>query len=325
MISRNSLRFKFISLLMVMTMVFSMAVPMGAWANGSVLEHNVSNNAHTFAQLEEGYKSGDITELSVSITVTTGSQANVTAIFDGGNSNSFEFNSGTTTASMGEVTTSSQASFTVKPKMDLAEGTYTTKVKVTSDEDNTGISFDITQVVAKAAPAKYTLSLTGEGLTTTPAAGSITVGTEITATVAPPQGKKVATFTVGGVDKKAELLAAPVNQYTFNMPSENTEVVVTYADMTNKVVDISTPNVLLVGEYAFTLDSNNDQYNLNNFIKAAQTSYEYPSGTYHIYLHAGNGIWYDLVTDSQLKNPIQDVSKINGNGTYSYMNMISIL
>ncbi|NMA62987.1 MAG: hypothetical protein GX964_03060 [Syntrophomonadaceae bacterium] len=52
----------------------------------------------------------------------------------------------------------------------------------------------------------YTLTLTGEGLISNPEAGEIAENTEVTITVTAPEGKQVATFTVGGVDKKAELV-----------------------------------------------------------------------------------------------------------------------
>ncbi len=329
MIRKDSGRSKFISLLVILTMVFSMIMPMGAWAASTDLAHDVAGNTHTFAQLQEGYMAGDITALSVEISTTTPSQANVTATLEGTNASSFEFNAGTTTASMGEITNTTPATFTIKPKVGLTEGTYVATVRIVSDEDVTGITFDITQVVTAAPPASYTLTLNGTGLTTTPAAGSIAAGTSVTVTVAPPVGQMVNIFTVGGVDKKAELVN---NQYTFNMPSENTTVVVSYIE-SNYIIDISEANVLLVGDYAFTLTNVDEAiYNLNNYIHAAQSVKN--TGTkdapqYHIYLHVGNGMWYDLVTNPDLDptkklseseiNLIQ--SKYGDPGKYVYINM----
>lgn len=332
MISRNSIRFKFIALLTVMTMVFSMSAPMGAWAVGGLLEHDVTGNDHTFTQLQEGYSAGDITPLSVNVTVTTGSHTNVTATLEGTNADSFEFNSGTTTASMGEVSVTTPAAFTVKPKTTLTQGSYQATVRIASDGDGTGVTFNITQVVTTPPAASYALTLQGDNISSNPVAGSITEGTSVTITVAPATGKKVSTFTVGGVDKKAELLQAPVNQYTFNMPSSNTTVAVTYMN-SDDIIDISEANVLLVGDYVFTLTNPNEAiYNLNNYIHAAQTVRN--EGTdnapeYHIYLHVGSGVWYDLVTNPDLDqskklteteiNAIQ--SKTGMAGKYKYIDM----
>lgn len=333
MISRNSIRFKFIALLTVMTMVFSMSAPMGAWAVGTEITKTITNNSgsSTFPALTAGY--GSVTALNVEVSTTTGSQTNVTATFSGTNADSFEFEFGgstTTTAAMGTLTTSPSL-LKVMPKMGLSAGTYMATVNITSTEEPSGMSFNITQVV-NPAPVAYTLTLQGDNISSNPVAGSITEGTSVTITVAPATGKKVSTFTVGGVDKKAELLQTPVNQYIFNMPSSNTTAAVTYIN-SDDIIDISTPNVLLVGDYVFTLTNPNEAvYNLNNYIHAAQTVRN--EGTdnapeYHIYLHVGSGVWYDLVTNPDLDqskklteteiNAIQ--SKTGMAGKYKYIDM----
>jgi len=79
-------------------------------------------------------------------------------------------------------------------------------------------------------PDTYTLTLTGDNISSDPAAGTITENTSVTVTVSPAAGKQVASFTVGGVDKKAELAADPVNQYTFSITA-NTIVAVSYEDI----------------------------------------------------------------------------------------------
>lgn len=86
------------------------------------------------------------------------------------------------------------------------------------------------QMVIPGAIATYTLTLTGEGISSIPAAGEITENTEVTVTVNPPQGMQVATFKVGVVNKKSELLAEPVNQYSFIINSDTT-VTVTYENI----------------------------------------------------------------------------------------------
>ncbi|TYQ16800.1 UNVERIFIED_CONTAM: FctA-like pili component [Acetivibrio alkalicellulosi] len=90
----------------------------------------------------------------------------------------------------------------------------------------------------------------------------------------------------------------------------------------NHVANITQSNVLLVGDYAFELSD--ASYTLNNFLLAAQTVYESSEAQYHIYYHVGEGVWYDLVTDPELENPIVDLNTINGGGLYQYFNMVDI-
>ena len=88
----------------------------------------------------------------------------------------------------------------------------------------------IVEVTYEAIPATtYTLTLTGDNISSNPAAGEIEENTSVTISVAPAEGKQVATFTVDGVDRKAELAADPANQYTFIITA-NTTVAVTYED-----------------------------------------------------------------------------------------------
>ena len=90
--------------------------------------------------------------------------------------------------------------------------------------------------VANAIPAtQYTLTLTGEGLTSDPVAGAIDENTSVTVTVAPAEGQQVATFTVGGEDKKADLVA---NAYTFTITAD-TEVAVTYEAAASAITGIT--------------------------------------------------------------------------------------
>ena len=96
-----------------------------------------------------------------------------------------------------------------------------------------------------------------------------------------------------------------------------------YAEVPSaNVSNIDMPNTLLVGLYGFDLnDPENNNYNLNNFIRACRTAYEREQNVFEIYWYHG-GKWYELVSDPYLKNPIGDPSRINGNGLYSYGNMI---
>ena len=73
----------------------------------------------------------------------------------------------------------------------------------------------------------FTLTLDGENITSLPSAGKINEGTEVTITVSPAGGKQVATFTVEGIDKKAEL---EENKYSFIITADTT-VAVTYEDI----------------------------------------------------------------------------------------------
>jgi hypothetical protein len=73
---------------------------------------------------------------------------------------------------------------------------------------------------------KYTLTLTGEGLTSNPDASEIEEGKEVVVTVKVPTGKTgIDTFMVNGVDKKAELSGE--GTYTFTITG-NTAIEVTY-------------------------------------------------------------------------------------------------
>ena len=74
-----------------------------------------------------------------------------------------------------------------------------------------------------------TLTFSGEGLTSSPVADTIAENTSITITVTPVAGKRVATFTVGGIDKKDELAGSPL-QYTFTITADTT-VAVTYENI----------------------------------------------------------------------------------------------
>ncbi|NLH01681.1 MAG: hypothetical protein GX488_07290 [Clostridiales bacterium] len=88
----------------------------------------------------------------------------------------------------------------------------------------------------------------------------------------------------------------------------------------DKVSNITAANTLLVGRYAFSL--NNESYTLNNYL-AAVDEWIYKTDTYHIYYYTGEK-WYDLVKDPELKNAIENIDSINGDGTYSYMNMVKV-
>lgn len=76
------------------------------------------------------------------------------------------------------------------------------------------------------------------------------------------------------------------------------------------VSSITGSNILLVGDYAFDLNSN--EYNLNNFVIAAKTAYLNPNTSkYEVYFKVGD-IWYDIVPNSTILTLIPDSSKING-------------
>ncbi|NLW37060.1 MAG: hypothetical protein GXY90_00605, partial [Peptococcaceae bacterium] len=99
-----------------------------------------------------------------------------------------------------------------------------------------------------------------------------------------------------------------------------------YAEVpTDYVRNIDMPNVLLVGDYGFDLnDQENNNYNLDSFIRAAKTAYENPDTQQNeIYWHFSSGRWYNLVADPNFRNPIEDLDKINGDGLYSYGNTIA--
>ena len=206
-------------------------------------------------------------------------------------------------------------------------GAGTTVITATQAESATHLEGTVTYTLNVTEPT-YALTLTGTNITSNPVAGNLTENTSVTITVAPAVGKQVATFTVGGVDQKAALDGGTPNQYTFNMPAAATEVVVTYSNIANHVINITENNTMLVGRHAFNLEQAiqdtlpvSKKYNLNNFLAAVDNwIYQHPPGTYHIYYYTGSA-WYNLVTDPTLATPIVDLNSINGNGAYTHTNM----
>jgi hypothetical protein len=88
-----------------------------------------------------------------------------------------------------------------------------------------GSTIKLYKLVQSVPPAtQYSLTLSGENISSVPAAGLIDENTQVTITVAPAEGMQVATFTVNGVDKKSELVD---NKYTFIITGDTT-VSVTY-------------------------------------------------------------------------------------------------
>lgn len=77
----------------------------------------------------------------------------------------------------------------------------------------------------------YTLSLEGDNINSVPTAGEVDENTVVQIIISPDYGKEVDGFTVNGVDKKAELLDIPVNDYAFVI-TEDTTVSVSYIDIT---------------------------------------------------------------------------------------------
>ncbi|MGS0763669.1 InlB B-repeat-containing protein [Syntrophomonas curvata] len=91
------------------------------------------------------------------------------------------------------------------------------------------------------ATTYYTLTLSGEGLTSDPAAGAVAENTEVTITVTPAEGKQTATLTVNGTDKKAELAEG---KYTFTITADTT-VAVTYQDIPSTQVATQNGNIAI--------------------------------------------------------------------------------
>ena len=109
-----------------------------------------------------------------------------------------------------------------RPAFGSSDATVTLTATITVGSASDTKAFTVT-VKAKAA-TQYTLTLTGDNITSTPVAGVMDENTSVTITVTPATGQQVKTFTVGGVDKKTELVA---NKYTFKI-NANTTVAVTY-------------------------------------------------------------------------------------------------
>ena len=83
--------------------------------------------------------------------------------------------------------------------------------------------------VTPAIPTNYTLTLTGDNISSVPAPGAIAANVGNNNRI-PGSGKQVAAFIVGGADKKDELAANPANQYTFTITA-NTTVAVAYENI----------------------------------------------------------------------------------------------
>ena len=160
MIRRNSGRSKFISLLMVLTMVFSMIMPMGVWAASGDLSISPSGDK-TFTPVTEGYS--PVTPYTVEVSnTTTGALINVTVAVS---TDEFLINGNVTTtpAVIAASLTTTPASFEIKPKDDLPVGTYTATVTIEADGGAT-TSFIVTQAVNSTGPASTNIvDISGPG------------------------------------------------------------------------------------------------------------------------------------------------------------------
>jgi hypothetical protein len=126
---------------------------------------------------------------------------------------------------------------------------------------------------------RYTLTLTGGGLSSVPVAGAgaIDKDTTVIVTIAVPAGKQVAIFTVGGADKKDEIVVdTNTNTYTYTFTiTANTEVAVTYVDNTAAktlaVFNGSVPTLLNSSEdhLSITVPANNYSSIVSSYIWTA--------------------------------------------------------
>ncbi len=143
-------------------------------------------------------------------------------------------------------------------------------------------------------------------------------------------------------NNKAQYIIVPTDELpgstNIQVTSEDGKTIIRYTiefkvEESLYVADILQNNVLLVGEYAFDLNKpvGESDYNLNNFIRAAQTAYVpglhdiIPElleigDLYEVY-YKWNGKWYNIIGDDKMQYPIKDLKTINGNGTYLFMNM----
>ena len=142
--------------------------------------------------------------------------------------------------------------------------------------------------VYKAAE-KHTLSIEGEGLTTDPEPGQVGEGTDVTATIAVPAGKKIASFTVNDEDHKADLVAKD-GKYTYKFEmNADTAVKVTYADLakTNVYMTVSDEGVIAKAkddkamayrEVEVTDLDGNDEFTFDEALIAAHKTYNTEDG-----------------------------------------------
>ena len=83
------------------------------------------------------------------------------------------------------------------------------------------------------------------------------------------------------------------------------------------VSSIISPNIIVIGDYAFELKD--PSYNLNNFLTAARSVY-YDSNGNQMYYNAGSS-WYDLVANYGRGLIKAFTGVFNGSGKYKYYNM----
>ena len=104
---------------------------------------NISETSeHTFYGQKEGYAETDLTAKKVTVKNTGYSALTLTYALTGANPSSFELSKSSDTLAPGE-----SATFTVKPKVGLSEGTYTATVQVSSG--SLASAFDVEFTVSK--------------------------------------------------------------------------------------------------------------------------------------------------------------------------------
>ena len=87
------------------------------------------------------------------------------------------------------------------------------------------------------------------------------------------------------------------------------------------IENIPMSNIMIIGDYVFDLNDPNNQYTVNNMIKAFQTAYWNESTeSFEYYFHSPSANkWQNRVSREFIED--QDIPLMNGDGTYRYWNM----
>lgn len=194
--------------------------------------------------------------------------------------------------------------------------TYTYRYNVSDAAGNAAT--EVTRTVVVAAPIPAAPSVTADDTANT--VTGMAVGMEYKLDAAGYVAYDAITFDAIDLSGDHTLLVRVAAEGANPAGLDTTLTFTTTSGEDKKVTSIAGNNILLVGDYAFDLsDPANNKYDLNNFLVAANTAY-LNAGTYEVYFRIGDA-WYDIISDPDMSNQITDLTTINGDGLFNYMNM----
>lgn len=194
--------------------------------------------------------------------------------------------------------------------------TYTYRYNVSDAAGNAAT--EVTRTVVVAAPIPAAPSVTADDTANT--VTGMAVGMEYKLDAAGYVAYDAITFDAIDLSGDHTLLVRVAAEGANPAGLDTTLTFTTTSGEDKKVTSIAGNNILLVGDYAFDLSAPaNNKYDLNNFLVAANTAY-LNAGTYEVYFRIGDA-WYDIISDPDMSNQITDLTTINGDGLFNYMNM----